>query len=305
MNDNKKLFSIGLSLGISLEEYYKLYDKYNNYIKSIYFSPPFEEKFHTRQIIVDQFSDPKNVEKFYKIIEFFKKEGVILDCVLNRPSINKEIVEKYINNIKDLNVDQFTCIDSLIDYLSDEFPNADKISSFNNNFKIQNLDNISHKYNTIVIGKNLLRDKDNIEKIYNKGFNVKLLVNNGCSFNCYGCMSGNINCEKTFINNLKHNNVQLLYAMQSFYPDELDKLLSILNFPIESIKISNRTDNYDYLDKCLDSYINNNDTKKYIDEDINNYRLWSRLAYFNPYFKEFNQDEIVKVKKKIWKNTLN
>ena len=52
------------------------------------------------------------------------------------------------------------------------------------------------------------------------------------------------------------------------FKEGLDMLLNSITFPIESIKISNRTDNYNYLDKCIESYVFNRDTYRdtYSDE---------------------------------------
>ena len=104
-----------------------------------------------------------------------------------------------------------------------------------------------------------------------------------------------------FKNNLKEHSADYLYALQSFYPEELQKLLETDSLFVESIKISNRTDGYEYLDKCLDSYINLVSPDKYIAEDVKNYRLWSRLASFNPYFSQLDLEEIAKIKTKEFK----
>ena len=137
-----------------------------------------------------------------------------------------------------------------------------------------------------------------LKEIYDKGFNLKLLVNNGCSFNCKGCKNGNRQCQSTFLDNLENNSLNYLFALQSFYPFELHELLSSIDIPIESIKISNRTDGYTYLDKCLESYIYNIDTDKYLEDGLKNYRLWSRLAAFYPYFNELDNKEIKCIKTK-------
>ena len=294
---NKKI-SIGLSLSMSLDEYKKILEKYREYLHSIYFSPPIDGKFHSRAEITEQFKDIENVKKFYKIIELMRDNDILLDCVINRPSISSDDVLSSIDCIKGLNVDQITCLNRHIDVIDEYFPNKQKIFSYNNDFHIKDLKHITNKFSTIVVGKYLLRNPDMLKEIYDKGFNLKLLVNNGCSFNCKGCKNGNRQCQSTFLDNLENNSLNYLFALQSFYPFELHELLSSIDIPIESIKISNRTDGYTYLDKCLESYIYNIDTDKYLEDGLKNYRLWSRLAAFYPYFNELDNKEIKCIKTK-------
>lgn len=301
---NKKI-SMGLSLSMSLDEYKMLLEKYGDYLHSIYFSPPIDGKFHSRIEVAEQFKNEENIKKFYKIIELMRNNNILLDCVINRPSISDDDVLSSIDCIKELNVDQITCLNRHIDIIDTYFPDKQKIFSYNNDFHINDLKHITDKFSTIVVGKYLLRNPDMLKEIYDKGFNLKLLVNNGCSFNCKGCRNGSRQCKSTFLNNLENNSLNYLFALQSFYPFELYELLSSIEFPIESIKISNRTDGYTYLDRCLESYIYNVDTDNYIKDDIKNYRLWSRLATFYPYFNELDNEEIKKIKIKSLRSDIN
>lgn len=301
---NKKI-SIGLSLSMSLDEYKKILEDYKEYLHSIYFSPPLDSRYHSRSQIVEEFKDVDNIKKFYKILELMRNNNILLDCVINRPSISSDDVLSSIPTIKELDVDQITCLNRHIDIIDEYFPDKQKIFSYNNDFHIKDLKFITNKFSTIVVGKYLLRNPEMLKEIYDKGFNIKLLVNNGCSYNCKGCKSGNRQCQSTFLNNLENNSLNYLFALQSFYPFELHELLSNLDVPIESIKISNRTDGYIYLDKCLESYINNSDTNKYLIDDIKNYRLWSRLASFYPYFNELDNEEIIRIKTKSLRSDQN
>ena len=303
--ENDKLFnkiSIGLSIDIALEEYVKLFHKYNKYIHDIYFSLPLGDKFHTREKIVAQFMDPINIKKFYQIIDLCKYNEIKLDCVLNRPSLSLDDVKKAIPYMKNIEIDQITCLERHANYLKEEFSNIPFIYSYNNDFTMNKLDDISSIFSTIVVGKNMLRDVNSLKQITEKGFKIKLLVNNGCSYNCGGCTKGNKQCQKVFANNLKILDINYLYALQSFFPNELDELLNSPKLDIETIKISNRTDDFDYIDKCLESYIYNYDVQKYIDVDTIYYRLWSRLFHFNKYLDELDVDKIIEIKRKLKKD---
>lgn len=296
--ENNEKYSIGLSLKISIDQYNYIFDKYNNYIKSIYYSPPLGNKYHSRSSIGKQLENEQNVEKLYKILELAKIKGILCDCVLNCPSLKNDDIVVALEFLKsNIYIDQITCLQQHIDVVDKYFPHIEKIYSFNNNLNINNLEHISKKFKTIVAGKSFLRYPELLSKIYNYGFDLKLLVNNGCSFNCYGCSSGSRKCEQVFYKNLENFDINYLYALQSFYPSELRKLLDTVNFPIESIKISNRTDDYNYLINCLNSYINNDES--YCLKDKKDYRLWCRLGHFNDYLNCLDDEKIKLLKKEM------
>ena len=116
------------------------------------------------------------------------------------------------------------------------------------------------------------------------------------------CRSGRKNCIKTFENNKKRFSTEELYAIQSFFPWELDRLMDILGDKniIDEIKISSRPSTYEYINDCLESYIYNKDARDYIERDVYKYHLFGRQANLIPYFKEFNYDNIEKIKEELW-----
>jgi len=297
----KKKISIGLSLEMSLDEYIFVFEKYKDYIKSIYFSPPLGEMYHSRKLIATQFEDPIIVEKFYEILKLARKYNIKLDCVLNKPRLEEKYVINSLDAIDKLDVDQITCLERHADILSKHFPEKKLIYSYNNDFKIKKLESIPKEFSTIVVGKYYLRNTELLNKIKSQGFDVKLLVNNGCSYNCEGCAKGTRKCINTFKSNLETKTPEELYALQSFYPNELNNLLNQMQFEPESIKISNRTDGYQYLDMCLDSYINEISPKEFISKNNKNYRLYCRLAPFNDYHKSMDETKILQYKKQGFK----
>ena len=300
----KKKVSIGLSLELSLEEYEKIFDNYGEYLHSLYFSPPLDGKYHSRTKITTQLQNPRNKKKLFDILELAKENDILLDCVLNRPTIRLCDVEQAIPFIETMKVDQITCLQEHVDLIDKYFPDKDLIFSYNNDLNPRDINNISKKFGTVVVAKSFLRTPELLRKIATNGFKLKPLVNNGCSYNCQGCKTGNIECQNTFDKNLEKYGLNYLYALQSFYPFELEELLNIIEeekIPLESIKISNRTDGYSYLNKCLDSYINGTNPQKYIDEHPQNYRLWSRLGALNDHLFELDSEEIIKIKEKGFK----
>ena len=298
----KDKISIGLSLEITPRQYQELFKKYQDYLHSLYFSPPLNGKYHSRTKISEQFSNPENVKRFYEILELAKQNGILLDCVLNRPTIREQDVEQALPFIEQIGADQITCLQKHIDIVSSTFPTKEMIYSYNNDLTPRDIPNISPKFSTVVVAKSFLRDKELLKQIAERGFKLKPLVNNGCSYNCGGCQSGNRQCQSTFDRNYQKSGANYLYALQSFYPDELEILLNMMEeeqIPLESVKISNRTDDYEYLDKCLTSYIEQRDPSTYTDEDVFNYRLWSRLGAFNSHLNELDQEQIKTYKKRM------
>lgn len=297
----KNKLSIGLALNISLDEYKELFSKYGEYIHDIYFSLPLGDSFHSRKQIADDFKDVKNIDKFYKILDLCIKNNIKLDCVLNRPSLTIEDIHKGISAIQQIKVDYITCLEDHVNVLKESFSNIPLIYSYNNAFNLKKLNSISKDFSTIVVGQGYIRNISSLKKIIDSGYKLKILLNNGCSYNCGGCKLGTKQCYEVFHNNLNVHNINYLYALQSFFPYEFYELLNMFNFPIETIKISNRTDGYKYLDDCLQSYIYNENPRDYIIRNSLNYRLWCRLAHFNPYLNELNYEEIVNIKRKLSK----
>ena len=297
----KNKISIGLSLEMSLEEYEKIFEKYHGYIKSIYFSPPLGDIYHSRNLISEQFENPDIVKKFNKILELARKYNIKLDCVLNTPNLPEQKVIESFPTLKSYDLDQITCLNEHAEIISKEFPEQELIYSYNNDFKMKKLENVSKSFSTIVVGKYFLRIPHYLEAIHDNGFEVKLLVNNGCSYNCMGCGKGTRNCSRTFEHNLKNMSAEELYAMQSFYPYELNELLSKLSYEPESIKISNRTDGYEYLNMCLDSYINEIPPEEYISMNPRNYRLYNRLGCFSGLLENIDKEHVMQYKKRGFK----
>lgn len=302
MNQNilKHKFSLGLSLEMEITEYEKIIDDFFPYIGSFYFSPPLGERYHTRSKISEQFREPELCKRFNEIIYLVQKRGISLDCVLNRPSIRSDEMQEALNYIKwEMDVEQITCLDEYGKHVRKQFPNKEIIYSYNNDLTREKITKIPRAFDTVVVGKYFLRCPGLLEKIHEQGFELELLVNNGCSYNCDGCRRGSLQCDQTVIQNLADKDVNYLYALQSFYPHELYELLERLSIPIKYIKISNRTSGYRYLKDCLQSYVENRNPDEYVIEDYRNYRLWSRLGELSKHLKELDNDAINRYKRKI------
>lgn len=306
MQDYFKKFSFGISLEISMEEYDKIINKYKQYIKSVYFSLPYGNEFHTRKGVVKEYNNENAKKKLIRILKLFQNNGIELEVVINQYNIDKN---KLINALSEFNkfikVDSICCLDEYLSIITKYYRNK-IIYSFNNmNLQEKNIDKISQQYDMVVISRKFLRNVDMLKKIKDRGLETKILLNNGCSFNCFSCRLGSEKCKEVFDKELLKNTAQELYAKQSFFPWELKKLFEEqkkLDIDvIDELKISNRPCTFEYLDDCLGSYIYNKDEKSYIYKTYKNYHLWGRQSNLTPFFKEFELEEINKIKLELWK----
>lgn len=295
-----KKFSFGISLSIELRSYEKIIERYSKYLSSVYFSLPFGEEFHTRNSVIEEYNQKDATVKLLNILRLFRDNGIKLEVVINQYGINSEKLEEALNKLDNLvKVDSICCLDEYVDMI-DKHYNGEMylISSFNNG----TLKNETYKYDMLVLAKKYMRKPKILEEIKRKNFDIKLLVNNGCSFNCKSCRAGRIECKNTFNKNMQKYTVQELYAIQSFFPWELEELFKRLsdNNIVKEIKISSRPSSYEYINNCLESYIYNINPKNYIDKNIQNYHLWGRQANLIKYFDSFRLEEIQEIKRKLW-----
>ena len=301
-------FSFGISLEMSLDEYEKIIQDYLPYLSSVYFSLPYGDEFHTRDKVKEEYSKCNAKEKLAEILNLFKKYNIKLEAVINQYNIELDKIKEALNKLdKIITIDSVCCLDEYYDIINEYYDgNMYMISSFNNiplhkgNFRSR-LSTLE-KYDMLVLSKEWMRDIKLLEDIkYNYGFDLKLLINNGCSFNCMSCRAGNNNCKKVFMENLKKYTPEELYAIQSFFPWELKKFFERVNDElITEIKISNRPSTYDYINNCLKSYIFCEKEEKYISKSNKYYHLWGRQANLNPYYDEFDINRINKVKRDLW-----
>ena len=298
-------FSFGISLEIKLEEYKNIIEEFKSYISSAYFSLPLGNDFHTRRGVIEEYSTKDATRKLYEIIKLLKSNNIKLEIVINQYNISREKLTEAVKYIQDnIEFDSICTLDEYAEFIRKHFPKAYLIYSFNNrNITYQDVIRISKLYNQVVLGRKFLRDIKMMNYIRNTGLDIKLLLNNGCSFNCGTCRAGGAQCKKVFNYNMSKYSVNELYALQSFWPFELEILNQNINIEeIKEFKISSRPCSYEYLRNCLESYIFHQDKKEeeYLEENMDNYRLWSRLAHFTPYFKELDANKIKKIKEKIW-----
>lgn len=300
----KNRFSIGLSLAISVDEYKQIIEKFGDYIYGIYFSPPLGKQFHSRHVIAEQLEMKENVDRLFQVLELFEHCGFVVDADINMSPLTNEDIESFIEFIKQNKiVTEITAIEPYGKVIHQFLPNMKMLYSFNNFYSGEK---VPDYYETIVLGKKYLKDYQSINSLIASGKKVKLLINNGCSYNCGTCRNGTKQCFKTVSDNLKMESVNELYAKQTLFPWELYELVRRIDNNNNLIfKISNRTSGFSYLYKCLKAYTEFQYIHPYIDEGIHNYALFSRIGPMEAHFDELNYEMIEHIKYDYWYGVCN
>ena len=300
----RKKFSVGISLAMEYEDYKKIIDNYELYIYSVYFSPPLGNKFHSRSVIGKQLEEANNIHKLEKIIAYCSKKGIVVDADLNVSGLTDEDVNRFVDYVRNNTyINEVTTLAQYGDIIHSKLNDMKLVYSFNNFYNGQR---VNDYYSTIVLGKNYLRDIQSMNSLIEDGREIKLLINNGCSFKCETCLRGTENCEKTVKQHLEDYTFNELYAEQTLFPWELYEIIKrIKNYDKLFFKISNRTSGYEYLTRCLDAYTNFSYVKPYIDASLYNYSIFCRMQSMRKRFEYLDYEIVEKEKVKIWNRIIN
>ena len=302
-----KKFSLGISLDLSLEDYKEIFNKYKHNIDEIYFSPPLENKFHSRAKIINSLKDVNNVKKLLNIIKLAIKNNIKIELVINSILfLTEKDVEKCYEWCleNDITINSLCTFNHLVKKAKELFGDINYICSYNQNLRTyDDLKKINPLFKEVVLGNNFIRDVKAFKLLKDRGFKVRVLLNNGCSHNCLWCSTsrGKL-CETIFEKNLKNNSFEFLFAIQSVLPFELFEFYEKLDC-VDSYKLSSRSQNKKKLLNIL---------KIYIDKDFENNKmnftstclLGSMQEYIMNNFDKLNIDEIIKIKKEYIKNNL-
>lgn len=300
--DFTKKFNIGLTLNTNLKEFEEFLKKYHGYIRSFYFSPPINKYFHTRKKVAYAFMLPGKKKLFWQMLELIKSYGVELELLLNTLVLDDELIKQAADLMQNrgVTVDSVCFLTRYYDSAVKYFPSAKRILSFNNGFMTEKaIDSAIEKFefDAMVLGSAFIRDNELFGRLRDKGIEVYLLLNNGCSFNCGTCNNVSSDCKKSFENNLKNHSAEYLYALQSIFPYELAEGI-IDTTRVTCLKISNRCSDIRFISEAMDSYINN-EVAYYVGKNKNSYAYWGRAGFFWKYFRKLNLDSVEKIKREI------
>ncbi|MBR5228851.1 MAG: hypothetical protein IKV96_03335, partial [Firmicutes bacterium] len=237
---NSKSFSIGLNLNETIEDYEIFLDEYGGMISSIYFSPLLGRKFYSRTELEDECDKEDSLYKLKKLLDKFRSKGIRSEMAVNTFGLTEDDIDLIcrFTTENEIVVDEVVCLAQYGKQLRDLYHRAEIKYSFNNP-KIDR-DALAY-FDTVVAGKELLRDKAARHELVEAGKEIVLLLNNGCTFACHYPCGDSEFCGKILDKSLKEHNLDYLYAQQSFFPEELKRLLETDEYAYKyRFKISNR-----------------------------------------------------------------
>ncbi|MEN8188623.1 MAG: hypothetical protein ABFS19_02160 [Thermodesulfobacteriota bacterium] len=292
MNFARK-FSIGFPPDLKFEDWKSFVDSFHPYIHDVYSSPIGDNLYHSRMPLWQYLEHTEaNLKHFVRCISYACSKGASFNLAINTVRLLENNVD-ILNSIelmsKYLEIDQITTLTPYADIISKQYPDVPLLSSYNNI-------GYDDRFTQVVLGGKNLRDRSLFTKISNEGFEVKLLLNNGCHFNCPGICMGKkqSTCQSVAEQNVASNSINYLYALQSVMPFELHDYL--INFDIDLFKINSRLLYNDQLEDVMKSYIENDNQVMF----PSRFLRWGSLAMFHQHIEEIEINEVMKYKEKIW-----
>lgn len=297
----RKRFSVGLTLDTTEDEFVMFLEMYHEFIDNIYFSLPMGDKFHARVRVAELFHYPEKVDLFWSLLHIIKDYSIRLELVLNNGNVSPGDIQSSKKMLDEMNIDiDLVCVtDDIYDEVKAVFYNKDIVLSFNNKTdSYVELSLLPHHYDEIVLGRQNIRNVELFHNIKsNLNSDVVLLLNNGCSHICGGCKTLH-HCHEAYYRAKQYFDSEQIYALQSIFPFEIHSgLLDTSN--VKLFKIASRNASISHLSKCMDSYVNQIEVE-YLEKDILNYMLWGRLAWHEEYYKTFDYNRLVNIKKSLY-----
>lgn len=294
----KKRFSVGLPVIDSVEVFDHFLDEYDQYIENIYFSLPIGDRYHSRVVTQRVLADADKIPFFLSLLRCVEKHKICLEVLFNTDGLTEEDIKagKRFMDEHNIHPDEIGILAQYYDLVSELFPDKQYVYSFNNFPASQNdFFSSGHYFNQYVVGRQFIRDADLFRKIKEHSSKVVLLLNNGCSFSCGGCNTGN-HCHDAYFREQLQYSVEYLYALQSIFPFEINEGY-IDTGDVDLFKIASRNGDVRYIKECIDSYIHN-DTSM-VAENCEQYLLWSRLWWHYDSFPDFDYMRLTAIKKDI------
>ena len=298
----QRRFSVGLTLDTTYDEFRSFIEQYAGYIDNFYLSLPLGDRHHCRDRVAQLYGEKEKQDLFWQLVDCIRMNGVKIDLLFNNHTLtDADVVEgRELLDRHEITADKVTVLDGYYDVVRENFPNSKIVYSVNNLlFTFETASEIKKQYDEIVVGRQEIRNARLFHYIKNeRGANVILLMNNGCSHTCGGCRTFDY-CKSVYERDSKKYSTEYVYALQSIFPFEIHEGLIDTN-DVSLFKISNRNANVKYTRQCIDSYIHNQ-CEELVSESRNNYMLWSRLAWNMEHFDSFDLERIIGMKRDICK----
>lgn len=292
----KKRISIGLNLNEPEQDIYAFLDNYKEFLSSLYFSLPLGGGFYSRNELAEEYEAEGAEEKLLRILNRLKDYNIQSEVAINMYGLKEKDLEKGISymNRKGIYPDEIVCLDEYGEILKNAFPRSEMKYSFNNPGKASSV------FDTIVVGKGYLRDQEARHKIIDEGKNLVLLLNNGCSFECHYPCGDSKFCGAILDENLKYHDLNYMYALQSFFPSELMKLLEQDTYAEQyRFKISNRPLGLEFSKRVMDTYCGLLDKTEVelLEQDSINFALYCVMGELFRRRDKFSIEKICEIKK--------
>ena len=297
----EKKFSVGLNLNEEEKVIIDFIDKYHAMLNSIYFSLPLGIRFYSRFQLIKEYEDQE--DKLLRIINLMKKYKIRREVTLNTYGLTKyDLIQAFEYMDRTCIPEEIVCLNDYGDMIKERYPSIELKYSFNNDIYDGK---ISKNFDTIVVGKEFLRNRDMRHVLIDYGYGVTLLLNNGCAFSCHQKCSSE-NCKNIMEGLMKRYSVDELYAQQSFFPSELNNLLLDDTYgEFYKFKISNRPLGIKYTSKVLDYYLSLKDPGQESFLEWKNYGFFCTCGQMARHFEEINFKNIMSYKEKYARGLLN
>lgn len=283
----EKKFSVGLNLSEPEEYIIDFMEKYHEVLSSVYFSLPLGRAFYSRAQLEQEYRDE---EKFLRIVKAIGQYGIHREVTLNTYHLSVEDLKRAFLYMDETFIpEEIVCLENYERPIKEKYPEVELKYSFNNSL---NLVSLPAGFDTIVVGKEFLRNETMRHRLMDHSYGVTLLLNNGCAFSCHQSCSAE-RCKTLTEKLLQKSSVDELYAQQSFFPEELRLILQQDPYGKKyKFKISNRPLGIKYTSRVLDEYISLENMSS------GEFRDWKRYGDFctcNQLAKRFQELDIENV----------
>jgi hypothetical protein len=297
--DLRRRLSIGLPGAVGFQDFAEIVDEFREYLHSLYFSPPIPvAAFHTRLALASLLTREGAEREALDCIEYARSRGLRLELALNAAD-NIAYAEAALDYAvyRGIEPDEVVAHEGFAKLVRERFPRAKLVYSYNNGVRTkEDLERIPAEFDDVVLGGACIRQRSFLARLRERGFGTRLLVNNGCSFNCRWCRESSY-CAPTFERNIEVEGPARLYALQSLFPEELQA--GYCEDEVGIVKLSSRPSDRDTLRGIIASYVEGA-AGPWAEADRNNYRFWCRLSHFIPHFSGLDFGEVSAIKAEIW-----
>lgn len=293
-----KKFSIGLNLTPDENDNRKLLEDYHQYLSSLYFSFPMGMQYYSRLGIKDEFQDEDSAQRLFNVLTYAKELGVRRELALNTYHLSDLDIDYAIEFTKKFGIipEEIVCLKEYGEKIRKAFPNCELKYSFNNT----DYQDIPKCFDTVVVGKRYLRSKEMRHQLLESGYNLVLLLNNGCSFTCPGPCRNGTECRKIVAQQLLTSTPSELYALESFFPEELTRLLETDSCSDQyRFKLNTRPLGLMYTRRVLEAYLGHFSSDELIEASPQSYGLFGAAASLFSLAKQFDFQEIKKIKSEL------